>query len=241
MANSYVTQLTKLTQNLEEIEASRRRQFFEGELKKTVAALTRAEEEVRDFQEATGALQIDEQARAVMTGIATLEAQVAAKEIQLKVMNTYATQNNPDTKRVLEELNALRQERRKLEEKEQGYYNTANTLIPTTKIPSLGTEYLRKQREFKYQQTLWEVLLKQYEVARLDEAKNSTAVQVVAEAIIPEKKYKPKLVLMLIVGTLVGFTIGVAAAVTLEAVRRAAMNPNNSERMKDLRNCFIRR
>ena len=136
MSNSFVDELIKLTRNLEVIEASRRRLFFEGELQKTVRGLARAEEEVRMFQETTGALQIDEQARAVMTGIATLEAQVAAKEIQLKVMKTYATQNNPDIKRVQEELNALRQERKKLEEKEQSYYDQADTLIPTGKIPA---------------------------------------------------------------------------------------------------------
>jgi tyrosine-protein kinase Etk/Wzc len=241
MANSFIEELTRLNQHLQVVEANQRRQFFEGELEKTAEALARAEEAVRMFQEATGALQIDEQARAVMTGIATLEAQVAAKEIQLKVMKTYATQNNPDIKRLQEELNALRQERKKLEEKEQNYYSHADTLIPTGKIPSLGTEYLRKQREFKYQQTLWEVLIKQYEVARLDEAKNSSAVQVVAEATVPEKKYKPKMVLMVIVGAVVGFILAVAAAITIEAIRKASRNPTNVERLEDFRRYFRRR
>jgi tyrosine-protein kinase Etk/Wzc len=240
MSNSFVDELMKLTRNLEIIEASRRRLFFEGELQKTSQALARAEEDVRSFQENTGALQLDEQARAVMTGIATLEAQVAAAEIQLKVMKTYATQNNPDIKRLQEQLNALREERKKLEEKEVSYFDLANSVIPTGKIPALGTEYLRKQREFKYQQTLWEVLLKQYEVARLDEARDSSTIQIIADATVPEKKYKPKMPLVVAVSTLVGMVLALTAAVIAEAVQKSSSNPANKQRMEDFRQNFLR-
>jgi tyrosine-protein kinase Etk/Wzc len=240
MSNGFIAELMKLSRNLEIIEASRRRVFFEEELQKTNQALARAEEELRNFQETTGALQLDEQARAVMTGIATLEAQVAATEIQLKVMKTYATQNNSDTKRLQEELNALREERKKLEAKEASYYDQANSVIPTGKIPALGTEYLRKTRELKYQQTLWEVLLKQYEVARLDEARNSSAIQIVADAIVPEKKYKPKMPLIVAVSAMVGLVLALSAAVIAEAVQRSAGNPSNKQRMEDFRQNFLR-
>ncbi|MEW6215801.1 MAG: Wzz/FepE/Etk N-terminal domain-containing protein, partial [Nitrospirota bacterium] len=96
LANAFVEELKNLNKGLAVTEASQRRLFFEEQLKDTKDALIKSEESMKGFQERTGAIKIDEQARAVIEGIAQLRAQIAAKEVELKVMKTYATQQNPD-------------------------------------------------------------------------------------------------------------------------------------------------
>lgn len=239
MANTVVDELLKLNMKLVMAEASQRRAFYDGELRKAHEALSKSEDEVRQFQERSGAIQIEDQARAILDGIATLEAQIAAKEIQIKVMKTYATPMNPDLKRTQEELAGLKEQRRRLEEK-NATYNPAgqtsqgNVIIPTAEIPSLGTDYLRKMREFKYQETLYLLLLKQYEVARLDEAKDPGVIQVVDRGVVPEKKVRPKLILMLVASTFVGFFFSVFAAFLLEYLKRTSNDPSSRVKWRNL-------
>jgi uncharacterized protein involved in exopolysaccharide biosynthesis len=105
-------------------------------------------------------------------------------------------------------------------------------------MPSVGTEYLRKLREFKYNETLFELLSKQYEVARLDEARNAVVIQVVDPAVPSEKRYKPKRLLIVLGAMAAGLFVSLfvsfmggglerssedsAVATKLELVRRYA-------------------
>jgi capsule polysaccharide export protein KpsE/RkpR len=94
-----------------------------------------------------------------MEGIAQLRAQIAEKEVQTKVMKTYATPQNPDIQRFEEELKGLREQVSKLE-KTDGSGNP-DVILSTDRMPSIGTAYIRKLREFKYNEALYEILLKQ--------------------------------------------------------------------------------
>jgi uncharacterized protein involved in exopolysaccharide biosynthesis len=203
MANAFVEELTKLNTKLAITNASQRRLFYEIQLKDASEALARAEESVKEFMETTGAIRIEGQAGAIFEGIAALRAQTAAKEIQLKVMKTYATPFNRDVKQAEEELAGIREQLKNLEAKGSAHYG--NTVIPTDQIPALGTEYLRKYREFKFQEVLFELLSKQYEAARLDEANNVTTIQVIDSATVPDYKARPKRASIVIAATMVGF------------------------------------
>jgi uncharacterized protein involved in exopolysaccharide biosynthesis len=235
MANAFVEELKRIAGGLAITEAAQRRLFFEEQLKEAKAALSRAEEGFRGFQEKTGALDIDSQARTVIEGIARLRAQIAAKEVQLKVLRTYATEQNPDVQKVEEELRGLQAELGRLE---SGDRRGHDPLMPTGRMPSVGTEYLRKLREFKYNETLFELLSKQYEVARLDEARNAVVIQVVDPAVPSEKRYKPKRLLIVLGAMAAGLFVSLfvsfmggglerssedsAVATKLELVRRYA-------------------
>jgi tyrosine-protein kinase Etk/Wzc len=151
------------------------------------------------------------------------------------VMKTYATERNPDLKRVQEELNGLREQRRKLEASESSYFSYSNTIIPAGQVPFLSIEYLRIQRELKYQQALYDVLLKQYEVARLDEVKDSSTIRVVTAALPPEKVYKPKLLLVPVLAGGSGLFVAIFLAFVLEVAHRLSQNPRNKARIDDLR------
>lgn len=216
MANAFVDELVAVTRGLAITEAAQRRLFFEEQLRDTKTALAKAENGMKAFQEKTGALQIDEQARAVIQGIGALKAQIAAKEVEYKVAQTYTTSQNPDLQRIAMELNGLRGELGKLEQKGGAAYDP---LMPTRRMPSVGLEYLRKLRDVKYYETLYELLAKQYEMAKLDEGRDAVVIQVVDKAVRPGKKAKPKTANIVALCTTAAFLFSFFVSVYLERHR----------------------
>jgi len=97
---------------------------------------------------------------------------------------------------VEQELKGLMEQLRKLEEKQET--TSGDAIIPTGQIPTVGTEYIRRMRDFKYKEMLYELLVKQYEAARLDEARESAVVQAIYPAKPPDKKAKPMMILMVV-------------------------------------------
>lgn len=241
MANTFLDELVKLSHNLTLTDAGKRRVFYEGQLKQSFDQLAQSEQALQAFQESTGAIQIDEQARAILGAIATLQAQVSAKEVQIKVMKTYATENNPDLRRASEELAGLQDQLKKLQEQEYAAASSAsNPSIPTGIIPTVGANYARKMRDFKYRETLYLMILKMYEQARLDEANDSVVVQVVDRAVVPDRKAKPKMGLMLVAGCVVGFILALFVAFAVEYCERTMRLPGNMPRAADLKRYLTR-
>jgi uncharacterized protein involved in exopolysaccharide biosynthesis len=238
MANAFVEELIKLSQTLALSTAAKSRVFYETELKKSFDNLSAAEEALKGFQETSGAIQIEEQAKAVLLGFASLEAQIAAREIQTKVMKTYAAESNPDLKRAQEELAGLIEQRKKLENQRES--SAASPMIATASIPTLGTDYVRKMREFRYQETLYTLLAKQYETARLDEAKDPNILQIVDRAEVPEQSIWPKRLLMIIAAALVGGMLSVFFAVFLGYIERSSRRPDSEAKWQELRK-YIRK
>ena len=232
MANAFVEELKNFTKGLAVTEAASRRLFFEEQLKDTKEALIKSEESLRGFQERTGAIRIDEQAKAVIESIAQLRAQIAAKEVELKVMRTYSTPNNPDLQKTEETLKGLKVELSKLEMRSG---SGPDPLMPVGRVPTIGIEYSRKLRDFKFNEALYELLTKQYEAAKLDEARDSAIIQVIDKAIPPEKKVKPKRKQMIIIAGLAGFLFSVFAAFFMEYIEKSSNDPNNKWRLETLK------
>lgn len=187
VANAFVSGLQSLNNNLAVTEASQRRLFFETQLNIAKESLIKSEEGLKGFQQRTGTMKIDEQLKAAMEETAQIRAKISAKEVQLRVMKTYATPENPELQQLQDEILALKDQLVKL-----GYKGDEDdSLLSARKISVYGTEYLRKMREFKYNESLYEILVKQYEVAKLDESKNASLVQIIDKAIPPEKRASP--------------------------------------------------
>lgn len=232
MANAFVEELRRLTRGLAVSEASQRRLFFEEQLEDAKKGLAKSEEAMKGFQEKTGALKIEEQAKAVIEGMAQLRAQIAAKEVELRVMRTYSTENNPDVKKTEAAINGMRAELAKLEKRKGDGYDP---LMPTGRMPEVGTEYIRKLRDFKFNETLYELLLKQYEAAKLDEAKDATIIQVIDKAEPPEQRIKPKRRQMVTIAGVVGLFLSIFAAFFLEYTEKSSLNPENRQRLNTLK------
>jgi uncharacterized protein involved in exopolysaccharide biosynthesis len=220
LANGYVEELRQLTQTLAVTEAGRRRIFFEREVQNTSEDLSKAELALKQTQETTGMLQLDSQAKAMIEAYMTLRAQVAAKDAEVEAMRSFATSENPDLVRAQHELAALRSEVGRFE-RGQGGSSVAD--VPLSKVPGAGLEYLRRLRELKYREALFELLIKQYEVARIDEAKDAAIIQVVDKAVRPEVQLRDWLIRSLIglVIVLLVLLAAVIAVFMMEAVERA--------------------
>jgi tyrosine-protein kinase Etk/Wzc len=232
MANGFVEELKVITQTLAVTEASQRRLFFEEQLNRAKENLIQAEEDMKGFMEKTGAIKMEEQAEAVISSIAILKAQIAAKEVELKVMRTYAAPQNPDLQRVEEELLGMREQLAGLETRDG---KNPDPLMPTERMPAIGTDYIRKMRDLKYHETLFELMAKQYEIARVDEARDATIIQVLDEAVPPERRAKPKRKLMVMVAAFIGFFFSIFAAFFLEYIKNLRKGSDNKERLDALK------
>jgi tyrosine-protein kinase Etk/Wzc len=227
MANAFVEELKSLRGGLAISEAGQRRMFFEEQIQHTKVSLARAEEEIKGFQQRTGMFQVDAQARAIIEGIARLRAALAVKEVEAKVLRSFATAQNPDMQRVEEEIRALRAELEKVEtSKGHGF----DPLMPSARVPEMATEYLRKLRQLKYNETLYELLSKQYELAKLEEARDAVVIQVIDRAVPPERKARPQRALIILLSAAMSFLLVIIWVVRLEWATIKSENPSGDEK-----------
>jgi tyrosine-protein kinase Etk/Wzc len=234
MANAYTEELEKLNQNLAISEAGVRRAFFERQLRQVKEALADSEGELRAVQEKSGLIKLEEQGRAIIEAVATLRGQIAVKEVQLVSLGSFATTSNPEFTRVRRELAELREQLEKLE-KADSTKSPNNIFIPTGKVPEAGMQYVRKLRDVKYNEVMFEVLAKQYELARLDEAKDAVVIQVVDKAVAPDKKHKPKRALIVMATTFLAFTCAVVWVFLRLGLQRMGNDPVQGARLKRIK------
>jgi uncharacterized protein involved in exopolysaccharide biosynthesis len=233
IANAYVEALDKLTQSLAVTEAAQRRLFFERQLMQAKEDLSKAEVALKVTQEQTGLIKLDDQGRAIIEAVAALRGQISAKEVELRAMRTFTTENNPDYIRTQQQLAGLRTELTKLERAQIS--GGGDILLPTGKVPEAGLEYLRKFRDVKYNETIFELLAKQFEAAKIDEAKEAAIVQVVDHAVPPDRKSRPKRSAIVIVATLAASIIAILLAFIREARELASQDPLQATRLATLR------
>jgi capsule polysaccharide export protein KpsE/RkpR len=180
-------------------EAQQRRLFFERQVAQTKEDLIKAEVELRRVQEKSGVIVLDKQAEALIAGASQVRTLIAEREVRLKVLRIGATNQNPDVVRMIAELEALRSELTRMEGSAGGNAGSA-TDLPVGKLPAASVDYLRARRDLKLQETLLEAMLRQLEMAKLDEAKEGPLLQQIDVAQPPDYKSKPsRLSLMLAV------------------------------------------
>lgn len=175
MANQHVAELRRLSTELALTETQQRRRFFEVELKRTQAALTAAQAKLESSGFSAGAIKAEPKAAA--EAYAKLRADLTAAQVRLGTMRSRLTESAPEVQTQAAQVAALNGEVQRLEKTATGGGNA---------------DYLNYYRDFKYQETLFDLLAKQFEVARLDEAREGALVQVVDAATPPEIKSSPK-------------------------------------------------
>ncbi len=201
MANAYLDELDRLNHRFNLLTAGRERIFLEDRLELVKKDLKKSEDALKFFQEKNKTFKIDQQAEATINAIAQLKAEEASKEVELRVLLAYQTENNPKVISTKEALETIRKEINKLNGgKEssigQGIY------LSIAAVPELGLQYARLMRNFKIQESLFESLTKQYEMAKIAEAKNSSMIQILDRGTVADKKSKPKRSIIVIVITM---------------------------------------
>jgi tyrosine-protein kinase Etk/Wzc len=213
LANAHAGEVARVLGRLAVSEAQLRRVFFENQLKETKERLIKAEVDLQRVQEKSGVIVLDKQAEALISGAAQVRASIAEREVQLKVLRGSATEQNPQVVRLATELRALRAELSRMESNRGGAPGSAADM-PVGKLPEAAIDYVRARRELKLQETLLETMVRQYEIAKLDEAKEGPQLQTVDIALPPDHKAKPSRSVIVIGAVLLGLVSSAMWVVT---------------------------
>ena len=206
IANAYVDELRLMTNTLAVSEAQQRRRFFEQQLEATKKRLTEAQVALQESGFSAGVLRAEPKAAA--DGYARLRAEVTAAEVRLQTMRRTLADSAPEMQQQQAQLEALRSELAKLEQREAA---------PSSK----DAGYIGRYRDYKYQETLFDLYAKQFELARLDESREGGLIQVVDVATAPDRKSKPKRAMYALgAAVLAGLLLSVRAVVIGLRARR---------------------
>jgi tyrosine-protein kinase Etk/Wzc len=232
LANAYIEELFRLTKVLAVTEAGQRRVFYEQQFEQAKNNLAKAEASLRGAIDTRGVVSVDVESRAVLETVARLRAQISAKEIQIDAMRPFVTASHPDFQRFSQELNSLQAELSRLQNgREQEKKPDGGSVADTQG----GLQNVQLLRDMKYYQTLYEILAKQYEVARLDEAKDPAVLQVLDPAVEPERKFKPKRALIVLIATLLAAVMAVVWAFASELRRKTSNSAIYAAKLSELR------
>jgi uncharacterized protein involved in exopolysaccharide biosynthesis len=205
MANAYVEEFKKLNLNLNLSKSGRERLFLENRLELVKVDLKNAEERLTEFQKSNKTIRIDDQATVIIEAIALLKGEQASKEVELGVLKSSQTEQNPQVKALRESIVQIKAQIDKLAKSSKSG-TIEDIFIATADVPELGIQYGRLLRDLKIQEALFELLTKQYEMAKISEAKDTSSIQVLDDALVPDKKAKPKRSLIVLAITfVVGF------------------------------------
>lgn len=214
LANAHVQELQHLLARLAVTEAQQRRMFFEKQLLVTKENLTKAEVALKSSGINSNVLKSSPSS--AVEAVARLKAGISVQEVKLGSMRNYLTESSPDFKLALSELASLKAQLAKAEKDEPATEGT--------------TDYVARYREFKYQETMFELFAKQFELAKVDESREGAVIQVLDVAEIPERKAKPKKVMIAVLATLAsGF------ALLIFVFLRSALNNASQDEQTKLR------
>jgi uncharacterized protein involved in exopolysaccharide biosynthesis len=258
IANAYIGELDGLNSTLAVTEAAKRRLFYEKQIKETSVSLSQAEAAMKQTQRKTGwyefggfdvamagggagsggggATMMSGGARvnaSVLMKVEEIRAQITLKELDLASKRAFMTEQNPQYVRSLATLAALKANLTKLE----GSTNAsgAEVKVPVSQLSDTGFAYIHQMRDLKYKQSLLELYSRQFEMAKMDEAKESPLVQVVDKAMPPEERSAPKRAQMMVIATLLALVISIMLAFIMNALDTAKQKPESAERLNLLR------
>jgi uncharacterized protein involved in exopolysaccharide biosynthesis len=214
-------------------EASQRRLFFSQQIDEEKVALNKAEDELAATQLKTGIIQINGQAAVIISTIAQVQAKIATSEVMLKGMLASATEQNPDVQRLHQEIAALQAQLSELQNN-QKKLAPGDIEVPAGRVPVEALEYERKLRDVKFHEAFFELLAKQYEAARIDEAKSAPLIQVVDRATPPDKKSGPPRVLIVLGFAVAGFIISCLCCLGASVVGRMKESPEHNVKLQQI-------
>ncbi len=202
MANAYVDEFRKLASGIATTEASERRLFFDRQLEEAKEKLSNAEQDLKRTEISTGMIQPDSEARAMITSAAAIQGQIAEKEVEIQAKSSFATENNPEMITLKAQLAELRLQ---LSRFTGSSANESDLFVPKGRVPEAALDYVRKLREVKYQETIFRALASQYELAKIDEAKQGAVFQVIDLAVPPDRRSYPQRTILVILAAMLAF------------------------------------
>ena len=233
LANAHVEELRKLLGTLAVTEAQQRRLFFEKQLKLAKDNLTLADQALRSTGVSESVLKSNP--ASAVAAVATLRAQITAQEVKLGAMRGYLAETAPEFKQALNELANLRSQLAKQGEESPASVASSNKAGATGRSNTSQDDYVSKYREYKYQEALFELFSKQYEIARVDEAREGAVIQVLDVATPPEKKAKPQKAMIAIIATLATAFVLLLYVFIKNALKSSEQDAETSAKMAALK------
>lgn len=217
LANGWVEEFKRFTETLALSEASQRKLFYENQLNDARNELTRAEEKMKQTEQRTGIIDKDEQGKGMIETAAVLRGQLAAKQIEIKAMRQFAGDLNPDLARSEQEARGMEGQLSAMDvvaDRKRG-----DLITPKGKLTEASLDYERALRDVKYRETIQDILLRQYEGARVDEARQGALIQVVEPAVPPDRPESMYKILILLVGIVLTVPIALSVGAATEFVQ----------------------
>ena len=227
LANGYLETLQATTAGMALSESSQRRLFYEQRLAHEKDELANAEVAMKQVEEKTGLVEPTGQTSMNIQALAQVQAQITSAQAQLASLLQDETNQNPDVLRLRSQIGSLQAKASEMESgAEKGFGR-----LSTAQVPDAELEFIRKARDVKYHESLFEIIAKQYEAARLDEAKDAP-LQVLDRPSVPDMKSGPSRRIIMAVGLLLGL-LGSSAWVLLrsELARVKASRRNTESRI----------
>ena len=224
LANAYVEELTSLLTRLAVTEAQQRRQFFEKQLEQTKDRLTQAE--IALIATGVSSNVLKSNPGSAVAAVAALQAQVTVQEVKLGAMRGYLAETAPDFQQALMELTNLRSQLSKL----------SKDKAPQT-APG-QSNYVSAYRQYKYQETLFELFARQFEMAKADESREGAVIQVLDKATPPERKSKPKKAQIAIIATLAAGFVLLLFVFVRQTLVNARQDKESADKLAKLRSTW---
>jgi uncharacterized protein involved in exopolysaccharide biosynthesis len=224
LANGYADELFQQNNRLAIGSASQRRLFFEQQLAQEKDHLADSEVALKQTQQSTGVLQLSGQAQNIIGQEANIQANITSHEVQLGALLSSSTEQNPEVVRLRTELAGLREQLQQLQK------GSGGAMLSQHEFPAAGLEYIRKERDMQYHQTLYDLLARQLEAARIDEAKATPTVQMVDPPQVPKVRSWPKPILFLFVGLVAGIMLGCIRVTVVYLYEYAETDPRLRDR-----------
>jgi tyrosine-protein kinase Etk/Wzc len=229
LANGYADELFNQNNRLAIGSASQRRLFFEQQLAQEKDHLADAEVALKQTQQSTGVLQLSGQAQNIIGQEANIQANITSHEVQLGALLSSSTEQNPEVVRLRTEVAGLREQ---LQQLQQG---TNGDMLSQREFPAAGLEYIRKERDMQYHQTLYDLLARQLEAARIDEAKATPTVQMVDPPQVPKVRSWPKPLVFILVGLVAGTMLGCIRVTVVYLYEYAETDPRLRDRYMEVK------
>lgn len=234
IANAYLAALARQNDRLALTEAAQRRFFFQQQLEEEKDRLADAEVELAKTEQQTGLIHPTGQAQIQISAIAQMQAEIANRKIQLSGLSQGATTDNPEMVRLKSEIASLNEQLDRLENA-SGKANSGDPMVPTSKVPALTLEYVRRDREVKYHEALYGLLLRQLESAKLDESRAAPLVQILDQAVVPDQKSGPPRTLIVILFTFLATCAACGWIIASDTLARKMSDPESAAEWQSLR------
>jgi len=227
LAGAVFEETLGVMQNIAVTPSAQQRLFLEGQIKQSGEDLMKAERDFIAYQKKTGMIGLGG-APSDLAALSSLQARVVAKEIELKSARRFATEANPQIKRLEAEYAAIKKQ---FEENRASAGTKPLSGVGLSRLPEASAEYADLFREYKFRESLFQILLRQYESAKIRESQEPLVIQVLSPPTKPEIRSYPQRKKIVVLATLLGIFIGIFAAFIRHFLRVSSADPETASKI----------